>query len=63
MIGATGLASIPDQSLDAFAVRAPAGVVERRFVLAHALRTLAIDGRLTAFGPKDRGGLRLKKRA
>jgi len=61
VIGATDLASIPDQSLDAFAIRAPAGVVERRFVLAHALRTLAIGGRLTAFGPKDRGGLRLKK--
>ncbi|MBU0931128.1 MAG: methyltransferase, partial [Alphaproteobacteria bacterium] len=61
VVGATDLASIPDQSLDAFAVRAPAGVVERRFALAHALRTLVIDGRLTVFGPKDRGGLRLKK--
>lgn len=61
VIGATDLASIQDQSLEAFAIRAPAGVVERRFVLAQALRTLAIDGRLTVFGPKDRGGLRLRK--
>ncbi|ALL13428.1 class I SAM-dependent methyltransferase [Caulobacter henricii] len=61
VVGATDLASIQDQSLEAFAVRAPAGVVERRFVLAQALRTLRIDGRLTVFGPKDRGGLRLKK--
>lgn len=58
---AADLAAIDDQSLDAIAVRAPAGVVERRFVLAHALRALAVEGRLTVFGPKDRGGLRLRK--
>lgn len=59
--GATDLTSLDDGSLDAMAIRAPAGVVERRFVLAHALRALAVDGRLTVFGPKDRGGLRLRK--
>jgi len=61
VVGATDVASIADQSLDAIAIRAPAGVVERLFVLAHALRALTVEGRLTAFGPKDRGGLRLKK--
>lgn len=61
VVGATDLASISDQSMDAVTIRAPAGVVERRFVLAHALRVLSLEGRLTAFGPKDRGGLRLKK--
>ena len=59
--GATDLASLGEQSLSAIAIRAPAGVVERRFVLAHALRALADEGRLTVFGPKDRGGQRLKK--
>ena len=59
--GSTDIASIPDESFTAVTVRAPPGAVERRFVLAHALRILAPNGRLTAFAPKDRGGLRLKK--
>jgi 16S rRNA (guanine1207-N2)-methyltransferase len=59
--GSTDIASIPDESFIAVTLRAPAGAVERRFVLAHALRVLAPNGRLTAFAPKDRGGLRLKK--
>lgn len=61
MVGSSDIAAIPAESLDAVTVRAPAGAVERRFVLAHALRALAPGGRLTAFAPKDRGGLRLKK--
>jgi len=61
IVGSTDLASIADESLNAVTVRAPAGAVERRFVLAQALRILAPGGRLTAFAPKDRGGLRLKK--
>jgi 16S rRNA (guanine1207-N2)-methyltransferase len=59
--GSTDIASVPDESLNAVTVRAPAGAVERRYVLAQALRILAPGGRLTAFAPKDRGGLRLKK--
>ena len=55
------LTALSDQSLDAIAIHAPAGVVERRYVLAHALRALKVEGRLTAFGLKDRGGLRLRK--
>jgi len=61
VLGSTDIAAIPDESFTAIAVRAPAGAVERRFVLAQALRVLAPGGRLTAFAPKDRGGLRLKK--
>jgi 16S rRNA (guanine1207-N2)-methyltransferase len=61
IVGSTDLASVPDESFTAITVRAPAGAVERRFVLAQALRILAPDGRLTAFAPKDRGGLRMKK--
>jgi 16S rRNA (guanine1207-N2)-methyltransferase len=40
---------------------APAGVLERRFVLAHALRVLAPNGVLTVLAPKDKGGARLAK--
>ncbi|MET3667157.1 class I SAM-dependent methyltransferase [Caulobacter sp. 1776] len=59
--GSTDIAGIADESFTAVTVRAPAGAVERRFVLAQALRILTPNGRLTAFAPKDRGGLRLKK--
>ena len=59
--GSRDIASVPDESFTTVTVRAPAGAVERRFVLAQALRVLAPGGRLTAFAPKDRGGLRLKK--
>ncbi|RRN63025.1 class I SAM-dependent methyltransferase [Caulobacter sp. 602-1] len=59
--GSRDVASVPDESFTAVTVRAPAGAVERRFVLAQALRILAPGGRMTAFAPKDRGGLRLKK--
>ncbi|PTT09989.1 class I SAM-dependent methyltransferase [Caulobacter sp. HMWF025] len=59
--GASDVAALADGSIDAIAIRAPAGVVERRFVLAHALRALAPEGRLTVFAPKDRGGQRLRK--
>ncbi|HJV41597.1 class I SAM-dependent methyltransferase [Caulobacter sp.] len=61
IVGSTDVASIPDESFTTVTVRAPAGAVERRFVLAQSLRVLAGGGRLTAFAPKDRGGLRLKK--
>ena len=61
IVGATDLATAPDESFSAITVRAPAGAVERRYVLAQALRILAPGGRMIAFAPKDRGGLRLKK--
>ena len=61
VVGSTNLADVDDAVYDAVTVRAPAGAVERRYVLAQALRTLAPGGRLTVFAPKDRGGLRLKK--
>ena len=47
-------------SIRDFTVSAPPGTIERRYVLAHALRALAPDGRLTAMAPKTRGGARLK---
>ncbi|AAK23812.1 class I SAM-dependent methyltransferase [Caulobacter vibrioides] len=61
IVGSTDLATVADETFDAVTARAPAGAVERRYVLAHALRTLSPGGRLTVFAPKDRGGLRLKK--
>jgi 16S rRNA (guanine1207-N2)-methyltransferase len=57
-----GAAALEDQMDGAFervTVLAPPGVLERRYVLAHALRILAAGGRLTALAPKAKGGSRL----
>ena len=59
--GSADLADLPEGSLDEIVVQAPAGAAERRYVLAQALRTLKVKGRLTALAPKDRGGLRMNK--
>jgi 16S rRNA (guanine1207-N2)-methyltransferase len=59
--GSTDLADLADGALDEIVIQAPAGVAERRYVLAQALRVLKADGRLTALAPKDRGGLRMNK--
>ncbi len=50
-----------DGSFATVVMLAPSGVLERRFALAHALRTLASDGVLTVLAPKDKGGARLAK--
>jgi 16S rRNA (guanine1207-N2)-methyltransferase len=59
--GAQGLEEAPDASLQRIVVAAPPGVLERRFVLAHALRALRPGGELTALAPKTKGGARLRK--
>ena len=59
--GAERLEAFADAIFDAMTIVAPSGVLERRYVLAHALRVLAPEGRLTALAPKDRGGMRLGK--
>jgi 16S rRNA (guanine1207-N2)-methyltransferase len=59
--GAQDIADLPDASLDSIAVLAPPGAIERRHVLAHALRALAPGGRFSVAAPKDRGGARLRK--
>ncbi|TCS10091.1 class I SAM-dependent methyltransferase [Caulobacter sp. BK020] len=61
VVGATDMADIAEGSLDEIVILAPAGVAERRYVLAQALRALKVEGRLTALAPKDRGGLRMNK--
>src|SRR5439155_25565400 len=59
--GAAALEDAPAGSYQRLTIAAPPGTLERRFVLAHALRALAPDGELIALAPKDKGGARLKK--
>ena len=59
--GAATLEDAPDGSLDSTVIAAPPGAIERRYVLAQALRALKVGGELTAVAPKDKGGLRLRK--
>lgn len=59
--GSTGLESLADDSVEAAMIYALPGVLERRYVLAQALRVLKPGGRLDVLAPKDRGGSRLKK--
>ena len=61
IVDAARLEDMAEASLESATVLAPAGTIERRFVLAHALRALAPGGRLLALAPKDRGGSRLAK--
>ena len=59
--GAGTLEALADEGLDSFTILAPPGAVERRYVLAQALRSLKPGGRLIAMAPKDKGGARLKR--
>lgn len=58
-IGALAIEEIADGELHRFVALAPPGTLERRYVLAQALRVLAADGELVALAPKQRGGSRL----
>ena len=57
--GSGPLEDVAPQSLDAMVVAAPAGTVERRYVLALALRALKPGASLLALAPKEKGGSRL----
>ncbi len=57
--GASALEALPDGAASRMVVLAPPGTLERRYVLAHALRALAPAGELVAMAPKSRGGARL----
>lgn len=59
--GAEALEDAAPASLSAVVVAAPPGTLERRHVLALALRALKPGGALTALAPKDKGGARLGK--
>jgi 16S rRNA (guanine1207-N2)-methyltransferase len=58
--GSEPLERLDDASLSALTLAAPAGTLERRYVLAQALRVLTPGGRLTALAPKDKGGARIR---
>lgn len=58
--GAEALERQPDGGFETIVVAAPPGAIERRYVLAHALRTLAPGGQLTVLAAKDKGGQRLR---
>ena len=57
--GAAYLAQQQPKSLDSAVIYAPAGVLERRAVLALALRALKPGARLVALARKDKGGARI----
>ena len=60
-LGATPLEALAGGSLTNMVVAAPAGTLERRYVVAQALRSLAPAGELAVLARKDRGGSRLAK--
>jgi 16S rRNA (guanine1207-N2)-methyltransferase len=57
--GAAALEDLAADSLSGMTIAAPPGTVERRHVLALALRALKPGAPLTAMAPKDKGGSRL----
>ncbi len=61
VVDSARIEDIADATLDGATVFAPAGTIERRYILAHVLRALAPGARLIALAPKDRGGTRLGK--
>lgn len=61
IVDSQALEALEGGSLSRFVVGAPPGTLERRYVLAQALRALAPGGELIALAPKDRGGSRLRK--
>ncbi|HTJ63553.1 MAG TPA: methyltransferase [Alphaproteobacteria bacterium] len=50
-----------DDTFGSLTMLAPAGVLERRYAVAHALRILAPAGKLRVLAPKDKGGARLAR--
>ena len=59
IVGSTAIETLADGGLDEITLLAPPGTLERRYVLAQALRALKPGGRLTAAAPKAKGGARL----
>ena len=59
--GSDRLEDIAPGTVGHASVLAPAGTIERRYVLALSLRALAPGGTLVALAPKERGGARLGK--
>ncbi len=61
MPGAEALEAAAPASLDRMVILAPPGTLERRYVLAAALRLLKPGGQLIALAPKDKGGARIAR--
>jgi 16S rRNA (guanine1207-N2)-methyltransferase len=59
--GSAAIEDLAPASLDAFVIAAPPATLERRYVLAMALRALRPGGELKVLAPKDKGGSRLGK--
>lgn len=59
--GALALEALEPESLSEMIVAGPPGTVERRYVLAQALRALRPGASLVVSAPKDKGGGRLAK--
>ncbi|MHB1204645.1 MAG: class I SAM-dependent methyltransferase [Rhodospirillaceae bacterium] len=59
--GAAALEDLPPASCEGMVMAAPAGTLERRYVLALGLRALKTGAPLTVMAPKDKGGSRLTK--
>lgn len=59
--GSAQLEEEPEGAFGGMVVLAPPGTVERRTVIALALRALAPGGALTVLAPKDKGGSRIAK--
>lgn len=57
--GAATLEAVAPGSLDAAAIAAPPGTLERRYALALILRALEPGAPLVALAPKDKGGARI----
>jgi 16S rRNA (guanine1207-N2)-methyltransferase len=53
------LAQVSKASLNGLALLAPAGAIERRYVIAQALRALRPGARLVVLAPKNKGGSRI----
>jgi len=60
VVGAQPLEDAPAASLARLVIAAPPAVLERRYVLAQALRVLAPGAELVAMAAKDRGGARVR---
>ena len=58
--GSHAIEDIGDATLSGMVIAAPPGTLERRYVLAQAMRALAPGAPLVALAPKDKGGARLR---
>ncbi|MEO8811807.1 MAG: methyltransferase [Caulobacteraceae bacterium] len=59
--GAGAIEGLDDASLPGMTILAPPGTIERRYVLAHALRTVKAGGQIVVLAPRDKGGARLRR--